>query len=518
MKEYYAYIRVSTTRQGERGSSLQEQRSAIENYAKRFGLCIKAWFEEQETAATRGRSVFNDMLGGLTRGKADGVISHKIDRSARNLRDWADLGELIDRGIEVHFANESLDLTSRGGRLSADIQAVVAADYIRNLREEVRKGFYGRLKQGFYPLPAPLGYRDEGGGKAKSIDPVAGPFVRLAFELYGTGQYNLDTVGDELYRRGLRSRTGRKVSRTGMSKMLGNPFYIGMIRLARTGESFQGAHEPLIRASLFAQVQNVLHARTKSQGLKHQYLYRKTVRCDRCGTTLIGEMQKGHTYYRCHARSCKGVSVREEVLDDGVRNALRDLILDEQDLTDFASQFRRQTESTAANSTQQQDALRLKLANVDARVDRLTDAYIDRLIEKDVFEERKAGLLKERATTREVLADVETGQDGIGVRLEQFIELLKSLQNQDILANPAERRDLVKSLTSNLQLRGKNLVVTWHFPFDLIVSKANCLYGAPSRDTRRTIMRGIAEEYIQFIIADGQAHRKTIDPGDVFLS
>lgn len=496
MRRYYAYIRVSTTRQGERGSSLQEQRAAIENYARRFGLHIEAWYEEQETAATRGRRLFNEMLTGLNRGKANGVIIHKIDRSARNLRDWADLGDLIDRGLEVHFANEGLDLTSRGGRLSADIQAVVASDFIRNLRDEVRKGFYGRLKQGFYPLPAPLGYRNEGGGKAKSIDPVAGPFVCLAFELYSTGRYNLDTLGDELYRRGLRSRTGRKVSRTGMSKMLGNPFYIGMIRLARTGESFQGVHEPLIRASLFAQVQNVLHSRTKSQGLMHQYLYRKTVRCDQCGTTLIGEMQKGHIYYRCHGRACKGVSVREEIIDNGVRNALHDLVLNEQELADLATEFRRQTESIAANSAKEQEALRLKLANVDARVARLTDAYIDRLIEKDVFEERKAGLLKERAATREVLADVETGHDGIAARLAKLLELLQTLQNKDILANPVERRDLVKTLSSNLRVKEKNLVVTWHFPFDLIVSRAICLYGAPSLDTCRTFAKEVAEKVI----------------------
>src|SRR5256885_12129691 len=100
------------------------------------------------------------MLKLLQASKADGVIIHKIDRGARNLRDWADLGELIDSGIEVHFANESLDLHTRGGRLSADIQAVVASDYIRNLREETRKGFYGRLKQGLYPLPAPPRYLD----------------------------------------------------------------------------------------------------------------------------------------------------------------------------------------------------------------------------------------------------------------------------------------------------------------------------------------------------------------------
>lgn len=137
MKSYFAYIRVSTQKQGQ-GVSLQEQRAAIERYAERRNLRISSWFEERETAAKRGRPIFGRMMKELRVSKADGVIIHKIDRSARNLKDWADLGELIDGGYDVHFATETLDLTSRGGRLSADIQAVVAADYIRNLREETR--------------------------------------------------------------------------------------------------------------------------------------------------------------------------------------------------------------------------------------------------------------------------------------------------------------------------------------------------------------------------------------------
>src|SRR5439155_659458 len=184
---------------------------AIARYAERHVRQIASWFEERETAAKRGRAVFNHVLKLLREDKADGVIIHKIDRSARNLKDWADLGELIDRGVEVHFANESLDLHSRGGRLSADIQAVVAADYIRNLREETRKGFYGRLKQGFYPLPAPLGYVDRGKGKCKDPDPVRAPLVRKAFELYSTGRFNLYTLLDELHRLGLRNKGGSKV-------------------------------------------------------------------------------------------------------------------------------------------------------------------------------------------------------------------------------------------------------------------------------------------------------------------
>ena len=107
--------------------------------------------KKKETAAKLGRPVFAQLLTALRRGEAAGVIIHKIDRSARNLKDWASLGELIDRGFEVHFANESLDLNSRGGRLSADIQAVVAADYIRNLREETRERILWPSQTG--PIP-----------------------------------------------------------------------------------------------------------------------------------------------------------------------------------------------------------------------------------------------------------------------------------------------------------------------------------------------------------------------------
>ena len=66
--------------------------------------------------------------------------------------------KLADAGVAIHFANESVDLATVSGRLSADIQAVVASHYSRNLREEAKKGIYGRLKQGFYPFRAPIGY------------------------------------------------------------------------------------------------------------------------------------------------------------------------------------------------------------------------------------------------------------------------------------------------------------------------------------------------------------------------
>ena len=190
MNTYFAYLRVSTVKQGD-GASLEAQRDAIETYASKHDLKISEWFEEKVTAAKKGRPLFNQMIKALQRRTAAGVIVHKIDRSARNFADWAMIGELLDQGVDVRFAHEALDMRSRGGRLTADIQAVIAADYVRNLREECLKGIEGRLKQGLFPFAAPIGYLDQGAGNPKVPDPERAPFVRMAFELYASQQYSI---------------------------------------------------------------------------------------------------------------------------------------------------------------------------------------------------------------------------------------------------------------------------------------------------------------------------------------
>ena len=249
MKKCFGYVRVSTVKQGE-GVSLAAQREAIQFFAARNDITITQWFEEKETAAKAGRPVFASMLRLLKRRKVDGVVMHKIDRSARNFADWAKIGDLADAGIDVHFATESLDFRSRGGRLSADIQAVIAADYIRNLRDETIKGITGRLKQGLYPFRAPIGYLDQGRGKPKTPDPVRAPLVRRAFELYASGSHSLHSLREELARNGLRNVRGKSLTKGGVEKVLNNPFYCGIIRIQSTGKTYQGIHEPLITARL----------------------------------------------------------------------------------------------------------------------------------------------------------------------------------------------------------------------------------------------------------------------------
>ncbi len=484
MKTYVGYIRVSTARQGQRGVSLQEQRDAIERYAQRNNLEISRWFEERETAAKRGRPIFNEMLKLLRSGKAAGVMIHKIDRSARNMKDWAELGELIDGGIEVHFVNESLDLASRGGRLSADIQAVVAADYIRNLRDETRKGFYGRIKQGLYPLPAPLGYLDTGKGMPKVLDPIRAPLVRQAFQLYGTGSWTLEELREKLYRSGLRNRNGGTVTMNGLSKVLNNPFYVGIIRLTSTGETFQGVHEPLIAKSQFDRVQLVLRGKVAARTQVHNFPFRRTMICGACGYSLIGERRKGHVYYRCHTRDCPTTAVREEILDRTFLSILEPLYFDDEERIYLRQKLREVSERLLAQWEAETVANRLRLGQLQERLDRLTDAYIDRLIDKETFESRKETILLDRKTLEEKI-----GQPKAAVvdRLTKFLGLAGDAHLLYQTTLPDEKRDLVKTLTLDRTLTGKTVVVALKTPFPEVANRYVFESSSPYRDRPRTL-------------------------------
>ena len=493
-KGYFSYIRVSTVRQGQTGTSLTEQHEAIQRYASRWNLRIVKEFEEKETAAQSGRPVFHQMLRLLKRQEAAGLIIHKIDRSARNLRDWAELGDLIDSGVEIHFANENLDLESRGGRLSADIQAVVAADYIRNLREEVKKGFYGRLKQGFYPMRAPIGYLDRGSGTPKEPDPIQAVQVKDAFELYATGRYGIDDLVEIMYARGLRSKTGGKVTRNGLSHLLHNCFYSGLIHVKIKDEIFAGRHQPIVSKSLFDQVQRVFLNRHVKRELKHQFLFRRMLRCDSCQSTLIAEKQKGYVYYRCHKSPCGEKTVREEVIEASISDLLKQINLGDAELLYLKRDLAERYESKEQAEERRRDAVALQLQQARARRSHLTDVYLEGgVLDRETYIEKKNQLVSEEQTLSHRIANLGAETAGIFSEVEQILELANNAYLSYEMASADEKRKLIKSVTSNLAIKQKTVLYKLNYPFQLIVNRYHVAYGRPHRDTPRNLSRLVSQ-------------------------
>ncbi len=504
MTPYFGYIRVSDKKQ-EKGVSLEAQKSDIEKFAIQRGFQIAAWFVEGQTPAKAGRGVFTGMLARLEKGEAQGVIIHKIDRGARNLEDWNNLSRLFDRGIDVQFAHEPIDLHTRGGRLSADILAVVAADFIRNNRQEAKKGFYGRLEQGVYPLPAPVGYIDKGAGIPKALDPSRAPLVRQVFELYASNMYGLLELRREITKRGLRSKNGKVLSLNAVSQVLHNPFYIGLIHIKRTGITYQGKHPALVSKATFDRVQAILAGKTVLRSVRHDFLFRRRVSCKKCGLHLIGERQKSqYVYYRCHSESCQGTSIREEFIADVLQKQLQLLIGDDVELREF----RDLVEVERKNVTEETDKLRaslsLRLAKCDDRLTRLTDAYIDQLVDKETFEARKRGLLGERRNLLDHMATVSIA-DLPKSNAFKKLELGNAAYSGYTSGNVPEKRGIIDQVTSNLVAHGNNPAITLKSPYQEIVDWRKSQNGAPRRGTPRRR----AKQLLDIIIAVDQKEKST---------
>lgn len=454
MKKCFGYVRVSTIKQGD-GVSLEAQKEAILAYAEENTITISEWYEEKETAAKQGRPLFNSMIRSLKRGKADGLVIHKIDRSARNFTDWAKIGELNDLGFDIHFATETLDFRSRGGRLSADIQAVIAADYIRNLREEALKGINGRLKQGLYPFKAPLGYLDNGGGKPKTSDPIRAPLVQDMFRLYASGRYSLRTLRVEMGQRGLTNARGNRASKRLIETILSNTFYCGVIHIKTTGATFTGVHEPLITTSVFQRVQEVKSGKAGKKVTRHNHIYRGLFKCAYCQTSMIPERQKGIVYYRCHTPGCPTKSIREDQIEYSVGTALHKLQFEKNAIEKIVQNVMEWVEEKYDQKSDN-TTLQNQLTQIGNKIESLTDALIDRLIDKETYSKRHKALLFEKRQVE------EKAQENVNMleapeQVRKFLEHVKTLAGLYNLSIGPEKREFVETTTSNRFVRGKNI-------------------------------------------------------------
>jgi site-specific DNA recombinase len=494
MKKYFAYVRVSTLRQGDKGVSLPEQRDAIKRYARRKGLIITEWFEERQTAAKRGRPVFDAMLARLKDREVSGVILHKMDRLTRNFRDWADLGEVE---TEILVATDDIDLSSRSGRLAADIQVVIAADYIRNLREEVRKGFYGRLKQGIYPLAAPIGYLDNGGGKVKTLDPERAALVRSMFEMYATGAFTLKSLANRMRELGLRTKAGRAVPVNRISDILNNPFYVGLIRIKRANELFQGKHEPIIDQDTFDRVQRILRGRTPRRVYRHRFLFPRLIKCPKCGVSLIGERQKSWVYYRCHGRSCRGITIREDRAEQSIIDRFKRIELPKQVATEIEGALPSEAAEINAEATQRKQTLALRLDRANARHSRLTDAMLDGVISEESYKERERKLTEERNAIEQEIRKIDRDPRDLLVKARQNLELWKSVHSSYISGNRDRKRELLILATSNLTLQGKSLAVELSEPFRTFEELGDLQKCGVDRKLGRTFWRFIEKLHRQ---------------------
>jgi site-specific DNA recombinase len=279
---------------------------------------------------------------------------------------------------------------------------------------------------------------------------------------------------------------GQLVTVSGLSTILNNRFYTGLIQIGSTGETFAGKHPPLVPMELFARVRDRLAGKTKMSTWVHDVLFRGLFRCGVCGRMLIGEIQKGHVYYRCHTRGCRTKSVREEVLEAELLDSWPPIATTDEWKAALLAQLDSVDLEDKEADADRRATVQLQLSATAARLQRLTDAMVDGLIARDVFNERRAALLEEQRLLEEGLESPGDSAEAVTLARER-LELACTAQQSYRLASRAARREMVILMSSNRSVVGKNVSVEPRFPREVLENRCPVSECDHLRNSPRTL-------------------------------
>jgi site-specific DNA recombinase len=150
------YVRISSESQAE-NTSLAEQKKKIEAYCYAFGHELVAIFEEVASGKNAtDRPVFAQALE-LVRTEADGIVSTKLDRLARNTRDVLALVEdtLQPANKALVLLDLQVDTSTPTGRMILTVMAAVATLERDTINDRTQGGRKAKASEGGYAYGAP---------------------------------------------------------------------------------------------------------------------------------------------------------------------------------------------------------------------------------------------------------------------------------------------------------------------------------------------------------------------------
>ena len=464
------YLRVSTGRQAENDLSIPDQRRQALAFCAARGWEVAIEFVDAGLSGTDDRRPELQRLLDMASGGGrpfDVVIVHSFSRFARDhFALEYHVRQLRKAGIRLVSMTQDLGddpmsvMVRQVFALFDEYQSKENAKHtLRAMQENARQGFWNGSK-------APYGYAvvaaEQRGAKTKkrlAVDPVEAEIVRTMFRLFRQGDGTSGPMGVKavtcwLNERGHRTRVGARWGIGPLHKILTSPTYKGEYRFNRTvwktkeakpdEEQIAVAVEPIIDAVTFDAVQAMLKAKNPKamppRVVTGPILLTGIATCASCGggMTLRTGKSGRYRYYTCATcaqqgkSACKGRSIPMEKLDRLVTERLADRLLTPERIGDLlAGLMQRQAAKDEDHGTRL-SALRAKLADAKARLDRLYAAIENGIADAgdETLKDRIATVKTERDLAQIALdrAVAETSPRAriTGEKIAAFVEVMRT--------------------------------------------------------------------------------------------
>ncbi|MEF9840410.1 MAG: recombinase family protein [Lachnospiraceae bacterium] len=372
------YVRLSKDDGDKKESdSIKNQKELIRNFKKTHPeiIIVEEYSDDGYSGVNFERPDFQRMIEDIKKKKINCIIVKDLSRFGRN---YIETGRYLEqilpflgvRFIAINDNYDSANATQPNDQIILPFKNLINDAYCRDISIKVRSNLNAKRKKGdFVGAFTPYGYMKSKENKNKLvIDSSAATIVQRIFQMKIAGMSNggiAESLNKESvltpYEHKKQSQQGKNYkvnffvgtnatwSVQTIIRILENEIYLGNMVQGKSRRPnykvreqvpveksewirVENTHEPIISHTDFQLVQRLLLIDTRVSPDKDKvYLFSGILVCAKCGEVLIRRMvsskKEKYTYYGCYTRDrkmkCKGVSIRESVLEEVVLTALQ---------------------------------------------------------------------------------------------------------------------------------------------------------------------------------------------------
>ncbi len=330
---------------------------------------------------------------------------------------------------------------------------------------------------------APIGYlntieRFEGREvRSVSIDEERAPFIKLAFELYASGDHTLEDIASELTDWGLITRGNVRrapgpVSINKVAQMLRDRYYLG--KVAFKGEEYDGRHPALIDQELFDRVQSLLETRAISGERRrvHSHYLKGTLYCGRCRLEdkavkrlilqrAVGRQGNEYFYFFCigaQDHSCDAPYSNVDRVEEAIEDHYKTIRFTPAFITAMRSGMESALSDTEAAQRLLRKQLEDQLINLDTKEENLLDLASDGTLPQGKIRARLADIGRQREKLRTELTTVADDLSEGAEFLQANLRLLEDPHALYMGASDEIRRKLNQAIFKHIFVANEEVV------------------------------------------------------------
>jgi DNA invertase Pin-like site-specific DNA recombinase len=488
-------------------ASIEDQIREALKLAEKYNIEVVDVIEESKSAKEPGRPLFNNMLKRIHKGEAQGILTWKLNRLARNPIDGGQISWMLQQNIIKHIQTFERDYNPTDNVLLMQVEFGMANQYVKDLSLDIKRGMRQKAERGWYPISQlPFGYIHKPRfilGTDDEIIPDERQFKALKklWTLFLTGEYSIADIkrkGDAI---GLKTKQNKFCSKNTYYYIFTNEFYCGYYYWRDKDGNlihYKGKHKVVISPIEFQKTQIILHGRPNSflKERKYDFPYRGLIKCGECGCTVtpdhklqaictnckykysiknrtacpkcktsFSEMENPSIvdilYYHCNKSrgKCSQGSITKEIIEISIENELKKISISK-GFYDWSLDSLKQDEKDKEEKENLIVGLKKRKTELENRVSGLVNLRADGEINSEKFNLSVVNTEKEISSIEfEIEKTQKENFEWFKDRIEDCnfaLEALEKFKNGDDFV----RTTIARNLSSNLTLLDKKLDIT----------------------------------------------------------